>query len=110
MQSLLLADTPVIVIFGKSWDFHVTDIIRTSLEENLAMIRDTLSFFKTQGKEVVYDAEHFFDGYKANPDYAVKSLQAAVDGGADTLVLCDTNGGTFPVRDCRHCEQDGRPV
>jgi len=96
VQSLLLADTPVIVIFGKSWDFHVTDIIRTSLEENLDMIRDTLAFFKAKGKEVVYDAEHFFDGYKANPDYAVKSLQAAVDGGADTLVLCDTNGGTFP--------------
>ena len=95
VQSLLLADTPVIVIFGKSWDFHVTEIIRTSLEENLNMIRETLAFFKSKGKEVVYDAEHFFDGYKNNPDYAVKSLQAAVDGGADCLVLCDTNGGTF---------------
>lgn len=83
VQSLLLADTPVIVIFGKSWDFHVTEIIRTTLEENLNMIRDTLAFFKSKGKEVVYDAEHFFDGYKNNPDYAVKSLQAAVDGGAD---------------------------
>ena len=96
VQSLLLANTPVIVIFGKSWDFHVTDIIRTTLEENLAMIRETLAFFKAQGKEVVYDAEHFFDGYKNNPDYAVRTLQAAVDGGADALVLCDTNGGTFP--------------
>lgn len=96
VQSLLLADTPVIVIFGKSWDFHVTDIIRTSLEENLSMIRETLAFFKAKGKEVVYDAEHFFDGYKNNPEYAVKSLQAAVEGGADVLVLCDTNGGTFP--------------
>ncbi|MFT3849995.1 MAG: citramalate synthase [Propionivibrio sp.] len=97
VQSLLLADTPVIVIFGKSWDFHVTDIIRTSLEENLAMISETLAFFKAQGKEVVDDAEHFFDGYKHNPAYAVKTLQAAVDGGADVLVLCDTNGGTFPT-------------
>ena len=97
VQSLLLADTPVIVIFGKSWDFHVTDIIRTTLEENLAMITETLAFFKAQGKEVVYDAEHFFDGYKHNPAYAVKTLQAAVDGGADALVLCDTNGGTFPT-------------
>jgi 2-isopropylmalate synthase len=97
VQSLLLANTPVIVIFGKSWDFHVTDIIRTTLDENLAMIRDTLAFFKARGKEVVYDAEHFFDGYKNNPEYAVKSLQAAVDGGADCLVLCDTNGGTFPT-------------
>ena len=96
VQSLLLADTPAIVIFGKSWDFHVTDIIRTTLEENLAMISETLAFFKAQGKEVVYDAEHFFDGYKHNPAYAVKTLQAAVDGGADALVLCDTNGGTFP--------------
>ena len=96
VQSMLLADTPVIVIFGKSWDFHVTDIIRTTLEENLAMIRETLAFFKAKGKEVVYDAEHFFDGYKHNPDYALKTLQAAVDGGADCLVLCDTNGGTFP--------------
>ena len=96
VQSMLLADTPVIVIFGKSWDFHVTDIIRTTLDENLAMISDTLAFFKARGKEVIFDAEHFFDGYLANPDYAVKSLQAAVDGGADALVLCDTNGGTFP--------------
>ena len=96
VQSLLLADTPVIVIFGKSWDFHVTDIIRTTLDENLAMIRETLAFFKARGKEVVYDAEHFFDGFKHNPSYALKTLQAAVDGGADVLVLCDTNGGTFP--------------
>jgi 2-isopropylmalate synthase len=96
VQSMLLAATPVIVIFGKSWDFHVTDIIRATLEENLCMISETLAFFKARGKEVIYDAEHFFDGYLANPDYAVKSLQAAVDGGADALVLCDTNGGTFP--------------
>ncbi len=96
VQSMLLADTPVIVIFGKSWDFHVTNIIRTSLEENLGMIRDTLAFFKARGKEVVFDAEHFFDGYKNNPDYAVRTLQAAVEGGAECLVLCDTNGGTFP--------------
>ncbi len=96
VQSLLQADTPVIVIFGKSWDFHVTEIIRTSLPENLNMISDTVAFFKGRGKEVVYDAEHFFDGYKNNPEYAVESLRAAVAGGADALVLCDTNGGTFP--------------
>ncbi|MDR2789104.1 MAG: citramalate synthase [Candidatus Accumulibacter sp.] len=95
-QSLLLADTPVVVIFGKSWDFHVTDIIRASLDENLAMIRETLAFFKSRGKEVIFDAEHFFDGYKNNPDYALRTLRAAVEGGADTLVLCDTNGGSFP--------------
>jgi 2-isopropylmalate synthase len=96
VQSLLLADTPVVVIFGKSWDFHVTDIIRASLAENLAMIRETLAFFKARGKEVIFDAEHFFDGYKNNPDYAVKTLYAAIEGGADALVLCDTNGGAFP--------------
>ncbi len=96
VQSLLLAATPVVVIFGKSWDFHVTDIIRTSLAENLAMIRDTLAFFRAHGKEVIYDAEHFFDGYKNNAAYAVQTLDAAVAGGAQALVLCDTNGGTFP--------------
>jgi 2-isopropylmalate synthase len=96
VQSLLLADTPVVVIFGKSWDFHVTDILHASLDENLAMIRETLAFFKARGKEVIYDAEHFFDGYRHNPDYAVQTLRAAAQGGADALVLCDTNGGTFP--------------
>ena len=96
VQSLLLADTPVVVIFGKSWDFHVTDILRATLDENLAMIRETLAFFKAKGKEVIYDAEHFFDGYKHHPDYAVNTLCAAVEGGADALVLCDTNGGAFP--------------
>ncbi|MBM7684673.1 MAG: 2-isopropylmalate synthase [Epulopiscium sp.] len=96
VQSLLTADTPVVVIFGKSWDFHVTDIIKTSLEENLEMIKETLRFFKEKGKEVIFDAEHFFDGYKANPDYAMAALAAAVEGGADCIVLCETNGGAFP--------------
>lgn len=97
VQSLLKADTPAVAIFGKSWDFHVTDVLKTTLEENLLMIRDTLRFFKDKGKEVIFDAEHFFDGYKANPDYAVKALRAAVEGGADCLALCDTNGGCFPL-------------
>lgn len=96
VKSLLMAETPVIVIFGKSWDFHVTDILKTTLGENLAMIRETLAFFKANGKEVIYDAEHFFDGYKNNSEYAMKTLGAAVDGGASCLVLCDTNGGCFP--------------
>lgn len=96
VHSLHLAKTPVVTIFGKSWDFHVTDIINTSLKENLLMIKDTISFFKDNEKEVIYDAEHFFDGYKANPDYAIKTLKAAFEGGADTIVLCDTNGGSFP--------------
>lgn len=96
VMSLLKANTPVVAIFGKSWDFHVTDIIKTTLEENLAMIKETLAFFKAKGKEVVYDAEHFYDGYKHNPEYALTCLSAAVEGGADVLCLCDTNGGTFP--------------
>ena len=96
LQSLLAANTPAVAIFGKSWDYQVTDILRTTLEENLAMIGDTIRFLKHQDKEVVFDAEHFFDGYKANPDYALQTLRAAVEAGADTLCLCDTNGGTFP--------------
>lgn len=96
VQSLLLAGTDSIAIFGKSWDYQVTDILRTTLPENLAMIGDTIAFLKQQGKEVVFDAEHFFDGYKANPEYAMQSLAAAADAGADCLCLCDTNGGTFP--------------
>ncbi len=94
--ALLRAGAPAVAIFGKSWDLHVTDVIRTTLEENLAMIADTCRFFKARGKQVIFDAEHFFDGYKRNPDYALRSLEAAADAGADVLALCDTNGGSFP--------------
>ena len=96
LQSLLLAKTEAVAIFGKSWDYQVTDILRTTLDENLAMIGDSIAFLKSNDKEVVFDAEHFFDGYKTNPEYAIKTLQAATDAGADVLCLCDTNGGTFP--------------
>lgn len=96
LQSLLSAKTDAVAIFGKSWDYQVTDILRTTLPENLAMIGDTIAYLKVQGKEVVFDAEHFYDGYKSNPDYALATLQAAADAGADVLALCDTNGGTFP--------------
>ncbi len=96
IKNLVMAETPAIAIFGKSWDFHVTEIINTTLEENLDMIRDTMTYFKSLKKDVVYDAEHFFDGYKNNPEYAMATLQAAKDGGADWIVLCDTNGGAFP--------------
>lgn len=98
VKSLLTANTQAIAIFGKSWDYQVTDILRTTLAENLAMIGDTIRFLKQQGKEVVFDAEHFFDGYKANAEYALASLAAAAEAGADCLCLCDTNGGTFPDR------------
>jgi len=96
--SLLKANTPCVSIFGKSWDLHVTEILKATLEENLECVRDTLRFFKEKGKEVIFDAEHFFDGYLANPDYAMQVLLAACEGGADTLCLCDTNGGTPPMQ------------
>ena len=96
LQSLLSAKTAAVAIFGKSWDYQVTDILRTTLAENLAMIGDTIAYLKAEGKEVVFDAEHFFDGCKANPEYAFATLQTASDAGADVLALCDTNGGTFP--------------
>jgi len=96
VNSILAAETFSVAVFGKSWDFHVTDVIKTTLDENLRMIYDTVEFLKKKNKEVVYDAEHFFDGYKSNPDYALRSLKAAYDAGADYICLCDTNGGTFP--------------
>jgi 2-isopropylmalate synthase len=96
LQALLDAETTVVALVGKSWDLHVYDVLETSREENLAMIEDSVAYMKKQGKEVIYDAEHFFDGFKAHPDYAIATLNAAVNGGADALVLCDTNGGTLP--------------
>lgn len=96
IQNILLADTDVTVIFGKSWDFQVTEILKTTLEENLNMIRDTIKYLVSKNKEVIFDAEHFFDGYRANKDYALNTLKVARDAGASTLVLCDTNGGSLP--------------
>ena len=96
VQALLGAGVDTVAIFGKSWDFHVTEIINATLQENLEMIYDTVSYLKEKGKEVVFDAEHFFDGYKNNAEYAMKTLDSAVQAGADCLCLCDTNGGTFP--------------
>lgn len=96
LQPILAAGTRWITLFGKSWDLHVTEGLQTTLEENLEMIRDTIVFFRSQDRRVIYDAEHWFDGYKFNPAYALKTLEAAIDGGAEWLVLCDTNGGTLP--------------
>jgi 2-isopropylmalate synthase len=95
-KALIAADTPVCTIFGKSWTLHVEEVLRTTLAENLAMIGETVDFLRQQGREVVYDAEHFFDGYRNNPAYALASLSAARDAGASVLVLCDTNGGVMP--------------
>jgi 2-isopropylmalate synthase len=93
IQLLLDAGTPVVTIFGKTWLLHVTEVIRTTAEENLAMIADSVRWLVSQGREVVYDAEHFFDGWFDNPDYAMSTLAAAAEAGASYLVLCDTNGG-----------------
>jgi 2-isopropylmalate synthase len=98
LKALLDAKTPVVTIVGKTWDFHVTDVLGTTLEENLRMIADSVAHCKAQGREVFYDAEHFFDGYKANPEYALKTLRAAADAGAGVVIACDTNGGTMPER------------
>ena len=96
IQALLEAETPVVTIFGKTWDLHVTEALGATLAQNLEMIEDSIAYLKAQGKMVIYDAEHFFDGYKADSEYALKTLRAAVNGGAERLVLCDTNGGSLP--------------
>jgi len=96
IKALLEAKTRVVTIFGKSWDFHVTEVFRTSLKENLAMIYDSVHYLKSKRLEMIYDAEHFFDGFKANPEYAIKSIVTAARAGADNITLCDTNGGTLP--------------
>lgn len=95
IELLLSAETPVITYFGKSWKLHVTDVLRTTPEENRAMIFDTAKYLKSHGREVIYDAEHFFDGFKDDAEHALETLKAAREGGADLVVLCDTNGGTL---------------
>ena len=96
IQALINSQAPVITIFGKSWDLHVESIMENTKTENLAMIKESVAYLITHNREVFYDAEHFFDGYKAKPDYALKTLEAAVEGGTKCLVLCDTNGGSLP--------------
>jgi 2-isopropylmalate synthase len=96
LQAILAAGTHWVTIFGKSWDLHVTEGLHTTLEENLAMIRDSIEYLRSQGRRVIYDAEHWFDGYKHNREYALKTLITAREAGAEWLVLCDTNGGTLP--------------
>ncbi len=97
LLDLLSAETPAVAVVGKSSVLHVKEVLRTSLKENLLMIEESISFLREKNKEVIYDAEHFFDGYKLDPEYAMKSLEHAVSGGANWLVLCDTNGGTLPL-------------
>ena len=98
LKALLDSNTPVVTIVGKTWDFQVAEVLNTTLDENVAMIGDSVRYCRDRGREVFYDAEHFFDGYKANPDYALKTLLAAEAAGATVVILCDTNGGTMPER------------
>ena len=97
VRQLLDAGTPVVTVVGKTWPLHVTEVFGVALEENLAMIRDTVAFLKSQGREVFYDAEHFFDSYREDPAYSLATVKAAAEAGADLVVLCDTNGGSLPA-------------
>ena len=103
VNALIESGTPVVSIFGKSWDLHVHRALGITEEENLKLIADTVRYLKDHGKEVVYDAEHFFDGYTASRDFALRTLEAAKKAGADVLVLCDTNGGTITSRLSQIC-------
>ena len=96
MRQILDAETPIVTIVGKTWLLHVTEVLRATPDENLAMIGDTIRFLKDHGKKVIYDAEHSFDGYKEEPEYALATWQAAEKAGAECIVLCDTNGGCLP--------------
>ncbi len=96
IKALLDSGAPVCTVVGKTWTLHVTDVLRTTLDENLRIIEASLAFLKAAGRRVIYDAEHFYDGYRADPAYALETLKAAIRGGAETLVLCDTNGGSLP--------------
>ena len=98
VRALIEAGTPVVSIFGKTWDLHVKRALGITLEENFKLIAETVKYLKDQGREVVYDAEHFFDGYTADAEYALATLAAAKEAGADVLCLCDTNGGTLTRR------------
>ena len=96
LRAIVESGVPVATIFGKSWDFHVTNVLRATLDENLTMIEDSVRFLRSKGMRVFFDGEHFFDGYRANPDYAIRTLEAAASAGAEVLVLCDTNGSFLP--------------
>lgn len=96
MRALAESQAPICTVVGKTWDFHVTEVLRVSLEENLEMITDSVRYLVGAGREVMYDAEHFFDGHRANPDYALETLRRAAEAGASWIVLCDTNGGSLP--------------
>ncbi len=97
LEALLKTEAETVAVFGKSWDLHASQILEVPLDENLAMIEESVAYLKGKGREVIFDAEHFYDGYKNNSDYALETIKAAMNGGADIIVLCDTNGGTMPL-------------
>lgn len=101
LRALVQSEAQVFTLYGKSWDHHVTDVIQTTLDENLRMIESSIGFLARTSAEVIFDAEHFFDGYKSNPEYALRTLEAALNGGASWLILCDTNGGCIPTEYAR---------
>ena len=105
IKALLAAETGTITLFGKTWSLHVTDALGISLAKNLELISDSIDYLRSKGRRVFYDAEHFFDGYKSNPDYALKSIERAVEAGAERVILCDTNGGTMPWEIKGICEE-----
>jgi 2-isopropylmalate synthase len=104
LRTLVEAETEIVTIFGKSWVLHVEEVLRISLDENIRLIEDSIQFLRKLGKRVFYDAEHFFDGYKNNPEYALKTIKAAEEGGAEIIVLCDTNGGSLPEEIAGICD------
>ncbi len=110
MRALRDSKAPVVTVVGKSWDLHVHEVLRVDEEENLAMIRDSIAFLKAEGRTVYYDAEHFFDGYRNAPEFALKTIQAAEEAGADVIVLCDTNGGSLPEQIAEGVEAARRVV
>jgi 2-isopropylmalate synthase len=110
LKALLAADTPVVTLVGKTWDMHVREVLGTTLEENLRMIADSVALCKAAGREVFYDAEHFFDGMLHNPEYALQTLRAAQDAGASVVILCDTNGGTLPEEIAERTERVRRAL
>ena len=104
LQALLDAETKIITLFGKSWSFHVTDALGITLSKNLEIIGDSIAHLRSKQRRVFYDAEHFFDGYKSNPDYALETVRQAVAAGAERVILCDTNGGTMPWEIKKICQ------
>jgi 2-isopropylmalate synthase len=110
MRALVEAATDVITVVGKSWDLHAREVLGVSLDENLRMIADSVAFLAANCSEIIYDAEHFFDGYRHNPEYALKTLRAAAEAGAKWIVLCDTNGGALPEQVAEAVAEVGRAV